>query len=229
MRMVAELLISGGVRSRVHIRCWLTGMCIVTSSGLCYSQTTLPLPLTTQTSVDPKLQYEPLTPRQKMDLAVRNTFSIRAILNRAAIAGIDHWRDHPEEWPGGMEGFGMRHGNRMGRVAVRNAVQLAADVAFKTDPRYDRCNCTGFKSRSAHAWKRVILSRTDSGGEMISVSRLAGAYVTPFITDTWYPDRLATFGDKWVGGTQFLAFRGATNMLREFWPEISRKLKFRRK
>jgi hypothetical protein len=115
----------------------------------------------------------------------------------------------------------------MGRLAVRNAIQLGADVAFKTDPRYDRCDCNGVKLRSVHAMKRVFIARKDGGGEMISVSRLAGAYVTPMITDQWYPDRLNTWDHKLKSGTAFLAWRVANNLVKEFWPEIRRK--FRKK
>jgi hypothetical protein len=68
----------------------------------------------------------------------------------------------------------------------------------------------------------VLVSRSDSGGEMPAYSNFTGAYVTPWITYTWYPDRLDTTSRKLQSGTMYLGWRGATNMLREFWPDIKR-------
>ena len=69
---------------------------------------------------------------------------------------------------------------------------FGTDIALKTDSRYDRCDCGGLRPRIFHAFRRVLITRRDNGGQMLSVSRLVGAYVTPMITDQWYPDRLNT-------------------------------------
>jgi hypothetical protein len=184
----------------------------------------LPLPLVSPRALPPGT-IQPLTPGEKARLALKNTVSPRALANRALLAGLNHWMDHPEEWENSIDGYGQRFASRMGRLAVRNAIQLSTDVAFKTDPRYDRCECTGFLARSGHAWKRVLVSRRDNGGEMISVSRLAGAYVTPMITDQWYPARLNTWEHKLESGSMFLAWRGVNQMIKEFWPDIKRTLR----
>jgi hypothetical protein len=183
----------------------------------------LPLPIGSPRVLQPGT-LEPLTAEQKAARALRNTIGLKPVANRALLAGINQWMDHPEEWGQGWDAYGKRFASRYMRLAVRNAVQLGADVAFKTDPRYDLCNCSGFLARTGHAWKRVLVARKDSGGETIAISRLAGAYVTPMITDQWYPERLNTWGHKLDSGSQFLMWRGVTNMIREFWPEISRKV-----
>lgn len=204
------------------------GMMMCAASSVCgFAQSAetkvLPLPLVSPRVVNSTVTAPgALTPAEKAQLAIKNTFGPRAIANRLLLAGINQWQNHPEEWPGGMEGYGMRFGNRMGRLAIRNAVRLGTDVAFRLDPRYDRCDCSGFLSRTRHAWKRVIVSRTDSGGQAFAVSNFAGAYVPPMLTDQWYPDRLNTWQHKFESGTWNLGWRGATNMLREFWPEVKR-------
>jgi hypothetical protein len=203
----------------------LTSFFLLIAAALGQPVDTLPLPVASPTAIQPGTTIESLSPSQKAALALKNTFGMKAVVNRGLLAGINHWQDSPHEWPGGMEGYGMRYGSRMGRLALRNAIQLSTDIAFKTDPRYDRCDCAGFKPRSLHAIKRVLVARTDAGGEMISVSRLAGAYVTPMITDQWYPDRLNTWGHKMQSGSMFLMWRAANNMLKEFWPEIRSKVR----
>jgi hypothetical protein len=171
---------------------------------------------------------EPLTPKQKLDRAIRNTVSPQALVNRTLATGWSHlWRD-PEEWGGNMDAFGKRFASRMGRLAIRQGVQLSTDVAFGLEPRYDRCNCTGVGARTLHAWKRVVISRRDNGSEIFAISTFAGAYIPPLITDQWLPPSKNTWDHKWQSGTQFIALRGVTNMVREFWPDISRKLRIRR-
>lgn len=187
----------------------------------------LPLPLVSPRVLQPGTM-EPLSPREKVARALRNTFGPKSIANRLLIAGINQWQDSPEEWPQGMEGYGMRFGSRMGRLAVRNAVQLGADLAFRTDSRYDRCDCVGFLSRTSHAWKRVFVTRKDAGGETIAISNFAGAYIPPMVTYQWYPDSHNTWRNKMQAGTEFLGWRGIGNMVREFWPEISRTARLTR-
>ncbi|HYO79788.1 MAG TPA: hypothetical protein VES20_00175 [Bryobacteraceae bacterium] len=186
----------------------------------------IPLPITSPRALDPG-DIVPLTPGGKAKRAVRNTIGPQAIANRALIAGYNHLLDDPEEWSGNLDGLGQRFASRMGRLAVRQGVQLTTDIAFGLDPRFDRCDCAGFWARTAHAWKRVVISRRDYGGETFAYSNFAGAFVPPMITDQWSPARQNTWSHKWQSGVQFLYLRGGTNMIREFWPEISRKLRIR--
>jgi hypothetical protein len=216
------LRLSGKLKGRTMHAWFVTSIFVViaAASGLAQESKTLPLPLVSPRAVAGPV--EPLSAEEKARLAFKNTFGTRALANRALLAGLNQWMDHPEEWESGTRGYGKRFASRMGRLAVRNAVQLSTDLAFKTDPRYDRCDCAGFLPRAGHAWRRVLLARRDSGGEMIGVSRLAGAYVTPMITDQWYPARLNTWSHKLESGTWFLGWRGVNNMLKEFWPDIKR-------
>jgi hypothetical protein len=198
-------------------------ICAVSAASLAaQTRKPIPLPIIDSRAIAPT-QREPLTSAEKAKLALRNTFGPRALGNRIVAAGFDQLRGHPEEWGGGMEGYGMRFGSRMGRLAIRNSIRLTTDVAFGLEPRYDRCDCTGFLKRTGHALKRVVVARTDAGGEAFHVTNFAGAYVTPMITyPAWYPDRLNTWNRKVESGTFHLGWRGVTNMIREFWPEMRR-------
>lgn len=179
-------------------------------------------PLVNPIVVPPGVTPEALTPGDKARLAIRNTFGPRAVANRMISAGFDQLSGRPHEWGGGIDAYAQRFGSRMGRLAVRNSIRLGTDVAFGIDPRYDRCACSGFLARTGHAWKRVVVSRSDAGNEMPAYSNFAGAYVTPWITYTWYPDRLDTTSRKIQSGTMHLGWRGVSNMIREFWPDVKR-------
>ncbi|MEJ7604819.1 MAG: hypothetical protein WKF37_00780 [Bryobacteraceae bacterium] len=189
----------------------------------------VPLPLIEARAIPPGVPITPLTPKEKAALTLRNTFGINAIFNRALFSMYDQLVDSPEEWPGTAEGYGMRLGASMGRLASRNALLLGGNVAFKLDPRYDRCSCSGFLPRTRHAVKRVLVARRDNGGQMVNIPRLTAAYVSPIISNQWMPDRYNNWTNHYQMGTGHLGWTAAGNMLREFWPDISRKMPFRRK
>jgi len=154
-----------------------------------------------------------------------NTFYPAAIANRLLVAGFNEWRDNPEEWPSGAGGYGRRLGYRMGTLATRNAIQLAGDTAFHTEPRYDLCACSGVTARTLHAWRRVVTAKKDTGDETIGISKIAGAIVTPWVMHPVLPERFNTAGSKFEAGLGGLGMRGVTNMLREFWPDVARTLR----
>ena len=203
------------------------GMLIAAAAAVCLlGQTadtkTVPLPLVEPRVIPPGTNPDPLTPVEKGQLALKNMTGPRALGNRLISAGFDQWRGRPDEWGGGMDAFGQRLASRMGRLVVRNSIRLGTDVAMGIDPRYDRCACSGFLPRAGHAWKRVLVSRSDAGNEMPAYSNFTGAYVTPMITYQWYPDRMNTWDRKLQSGTMYLGWRGVSNMLREFWPDVKR-------
>lgn len=177
------------------------------------------------TSSLPSGTFEPLSRSEKVKYAVKHTIGPGALIDRAVLAGFNQMRDHPDEWPGGMEGYARRYGYRMTRLAVRNAVLLGADVAFGTDPRYDRCDCSGALPRIGHAFRRVIIARKDNGGEMFNFGRVGGAYAGSFVAYRLYPSQYHDADRAATSASMYLATRGVTNVVREFWPEIHRIIK----
>jgi hypothetical protein len=188
----------------------------------------VPLPLVEPQAVvaQRQLRQGALTSGEKAKLMLRNTIGPYAIANRLFMAGYNQLIDHPEEWGQGWDAYGKRFANRMGRMSVRNSMRLGLDVAFKTDPRYDRCECTGW-GRVGHAAKRVVIARSDYGGETFNTARVVSGMATPWIVYQWYPDRLNTTERKLVSGSTYLGWRVVNNLVSEFWPEIKRKV-FRR-
>jgi hypothetical protein len=192
------------------------------------STRTLKFPLVEPVAIVPEraITAEALTSGDKARLMLKGSFGTYALLNRALMAGYSQWEDHPEEWGQGWDAYGKRFANRVGRMAIRNSMRLGLDIALKTDPRYDRCACSGF-SRVAHAAKRVVIARSDYGGETFATARVVSGVVTPWIAYSWYPDRLNTTERKLMSGTTYLGWRVVNNVVAEFWPDVKRKL-FRR-
>jgi hypothetical protein len=157
--------------------------------------------------------------------AIHRTVGAKALLNRAFLAGLIHWRNHPEHWGQGWDEYGQRYGYRMVRLASRNAIILGFDLALGTDQRYDRCACSGFFARTRHALRRVFVVRTDSGGEKFNFGRIAGAYGAAAISYQMLPESYQSTSRILSSGSQYLAWRVLSNTVREFWPNIHRVIR----
>lgn len=131
-------------------------------------------------------------------------------------AGIDQWRDHPEEWGQGMKGFGRRYASNLGQNAIQQTVTYGLDEAFGLDTGFRKSARDGFGNRVKDALLQNVTSRTKSGNRVISVPRFAGAYSGALISRaTWYPDRYS-YKDGLRAGTANLLTGFGFNLVREF-------------
>ncbi len=180
-------------------------MCAVSGAGM--AQTTGAL------DVSGKLRYH-----------AQRTFGPSSLAMSGVKAGYSQMTDSPTEWGQGGDGYSKRLGSSVASSAIRAGLAFGLDSTLHQDPRYFRSGSGGFGSRTAHALRGTILTRTDSGGETLSVWRLGSAYGAAFITNQWYPDRLNTVRHGLYTGSTRLGFDLAKNVIAEFWPDIKRKI-----
>lgn len=165
---------------------------------------------------DPFDTYEFPTNRERFDRYVKDTVGPFRLVRTAASAGIDQWRDTPEEWEQGMKGYGKRFASSFGRNAVQQTITYGLDEALDQDSSFHRSNREGFFPRVKHAFLETITSRTKSGKRVLSAPRLAGVYGSAVIaTETWYPERYS-YKDGLRIGTGTLLTGFGINLVREF-------------
>jgi hypothetical protein len=68
----------------------------------------------------------------------------------------------------------------------------------------------------------TLVSRTDGGGTAPSIWRFTGYYGAQFISNTWRPERQRKTSDTLMRGTFSIGYAMATNVVKEFWPDIKR-------
>jgi hypothetical protein len=146
----------------------------------------------------------------------------------AAIAGADELLKPKQEWDQPEPGYGRRIADIAAVSGTRGALAFGLDAALHEDPRYFRLGGAGFFRRTGHAVRGTILTRTDSGGETLSLWRIGSDYGSAFLTNTWFPDRVNTARSGFVEGSIIMALDLATNLGAEFWPDVRSKV-FHRK
>ena len=156
------------------------------------------------------------THRERFNRYLKSTVGPFRLVWSAGAAGIDQWRDHPEEWGQGMKGFGRRYASNLGQNAIHQTVTYGLDEAFGLDTGFKKSTREGFGGRLKDALLQNVTSRTKSGKRVVSVPRFAGAYSGAIISrETWYPERYS-YKDGLRAGTGSLLTGFGINLLREF-------------
>jgi hypothetical protein len=174
-----------------------------------------------------KEPYEPVSVGEKFKIHMRRIYEPSGLGKSAFTAAINQWQDDPEEWGQGMKGYGRRYGHKLVNRGVENVIGFSVATALKQDPRYFYSGEQGVWRRLKYATASTLVTRTDSGGKTLSVWRLTGNYGAAFISNAWRPSRINSSGDALVRGTIAIGYDFASNIFKEFWPDIKRKF-FRR-
>lgn len=166
----------------------------------------------------------PLTTGEKFHLFSGKILDPTAFAKSAATAAMDQWKNKPFEWEQGSAGFARRYSHKLGTRVAENAIGFSIAAALDQDPRYFRSEAKGVKARLGHAVKSTFLTRTDSGDWTFSAWRFGGAYGSAFLSNTWRPGRINGPGDALQRGTISIGFDLASNVMKEFWPDIKKKV-----
>jgi hypothetical protein len=167
--------------------------------------------------------YVPLTSDEKFQRWVHSTYSpytfssalFSAVLSQAA----GDWRDYG----GGMQGFGKRFGASLAETESSGffKVFLLPEVLHQ-DPRYFAMRKGGVKRRIWYSTTRVLVARKDDGGNTFNASEVVGTLLVQSLQNAWVPRANRGFDDTMSGTAGAIVSDAGSNLLREFWPDISR-------
>jgi hypothetical protein len=149
-----------------------------------------------------------------------------AVAGSAVTGAMLQWRDSPEEWGQGAQGYGRRVASVNGTRAVRQALAFSLDSTFRQDPRYHRSGRQGAGARIRHAVvAETLLTRTDRGRRTFAVWRFGSAFGAGLISNYWRPASVNGVGDGFERGAYSIAGDAAINIFYEFWPDILKRLR----
>jgi len=92
------------------------------------------------------------------------------------------------------------------------------------DPRYYTLGYGGFFRRAGYALSRVVITRTDSGRNTFNISEIAGNGMEAGLANLYYPPQERSFHNTAVNWATQSEAAGLNNLIREFWPDIRRKV-----
>ena len=167
-----------------------------------------------------------LEPHQRFALFVSDSFDPASFASRAFTAGwAQLWNDE-RKLGQGSKGYAQRYG-----VATTDQfssgffTRFLYPSIFKEDPRYYRMGEGPFKNRLIHAMSHIIVAHQNSGAAEFNFSEWFGLTSSVALRNMYHPDRLRGFQPAALRIEAGLLSDMGTDIFREFWPEISRKLK----
>jgi hypothetical protein len=199
----------------MNLVCRTIGVLVIAVAGVVgvNGQDTTSQTTTSQTTTQ---DYVFPTADERFKRYVKDTVGPIRLLRTGAAAGIQQWRDSPEEWEQGMKGYGKRFASGMGRNAIQQTVTYGLDSALQLDTGFQRSKREGFFPRLKDALLQNVTSRNKSGNRVIAAPRFAGIYTGSIIaSETWYPERYS-YKDGLRQGTTTLLTGFGINVVREF-------------
>jgi hypothetical protein len=192
-------------------------------------------------SLETTSKLPPMTTKQKYAVVARGTFDYVQYPWWAFLSGISQ-ADNSE--PGYGQGWGA-YGKRFATAAADGTIENFMTGAvlpslLHQDPRFYQSSEGGFKQRAWYAVSRIFVTRADSGTTQFNYSEIVGSAMSASISTFSYHPRstyistpsnprqfvpsdrtLANAANVW--GSQ-IGYDTITIVVKEFWPDIHRKL-----
>jgi hypothetical protein len=176
-----------------------------------------------QTKNDQPVTYEPMSVKEKYVLAWHQSVDISAHFGNLFQATI-------QQASNGQPHYGQGWGPFAQRFGAEEADQVTSSFfifgflphVLHDDPRYFRQGKGSIWYRIHYAATRTVITRRDSGDPTFNTPQVLGQLFQQAISTSYYPtqDRSASaVFQNW--GTN-LAYNGAYNVLKEFYPDFLR-------
>lgn len=164
--------------------------------------------------------------KDKFFLFLQDTVDPGTILGAAFNAGISQAENDDRSYGQGGSGFGKRFAANLADQAQGEFIKdFAYPLIFKEDPRYYRLIHGSTGKRLLHAIDHAFVAHREDGTRMFNITEWLGTTTSAVLSNTYHPDNqrgVAPIASR-VG---FSVLNGmGYDVLREFWPDISRKLK----
>ncbi len=174
-------------------------------------------------TADANVPYHPLTSKQKLTIAAKDSFDYPLYGLGAIYAGLYQLTDSHPQFGQGAAGYFRRFGTSYADQAIGNILaEGVLPVAFREDPRYFRLGAisgVSVKRRIWYAATRIIVTRTDAGTRSVNYAELLGSGIAAGIGLSYYSDS-RDVGDFLQNTGTGLATDAFSQVLKELWPDV---------
>ena len=166
---------------------------------------------------------EPLTPRAKFGLALKDSIDPFTFVLAGFYAGVAQWSNDYHQFGQGASGYGKRFGAAYADQIIGNYfTEAIVPTVLHQDPRYFRMGSGPKLKRLGYALTRTVVTRTDKGRRAFNYSEVVGNGIAAGLSNLYYPRADRTAGETSEKlGVQVVS-DSAFNVLLEFWPDMRR-------
>lgn len=169
--------------------------------------------------------FVPLSIKEKFKLASDDSFDPFVIPIVGMYAGISQVGHQTPSWGLGTKGYAKRYAASFVDSTDGNFMTEAIlPTLLRQDPRYFRLGEGGVGKRVAYSLTRVLVTRTDSGKNSFNLSEVAGNFASGAVSNLYYPQEGRGIWPTTRRGAQQTMFDAVFNVLKEYWPDIRKKV-----
>ncbi len=178
----------------------------------------------------------PLSTKDKFKVVALGSFDPVQFPWWGLLAAISQAENSEPAYGQGWEAYAKRYGTTAGDSLVENfMVGAVFPSVLHQDPRFYYSEKGGFVRRAGYAVSRIFVSRSDSGHAQFNFSEIFGAATAASISTYSYHPSSTIINGKFIGsdktllntldvyGTQ-LTLDTITLVIKEFWPDVHRKM-----
>jgi hypothetical protein len=174
---------------------------------------------------EPSKAYTPLTAREKFITAAHDSFDPFNWVLAGLYAGVYQKENNYPAFGQGFQGYAKRYGAVFADGAISSYISEAVmPTLLHEDPRYFRLGEGSKWKRTGYALTRVLVTRTDKGGERFNNSEIFGNLIGAGISNLYYPAVNRTVGETFEKFTIGVVSDAGFNVLKEFWPDMRHRV-----
>jgi hypothetical protein len=167
--------------------------------------------------------YEPLTAKEKFKIATEDSFDRGTVALAVLFASEAQLTNATPAFGQGVTGYARYLGTSYADFVIGDMMTEAIyPVMLHQDPRYFRRGTGSIWARLGSAAGQIFWTHTDSDHTQFNFSEVIGNSTAVAISTAYYPDNRTTTNAVSKLGVQ-LGVDMASNILKEFWPDINRK------
>lgn len=175
-------------------------------------------------TADASQEGTPISARRKLYIARKDSFDYPLVALSGVFAAFGQLSNQQPSFGQGMKGYGHRLLTNYADQAMGNMFTEGLFPAMlREDPRYFRRGTGTVGHRLGYAVTRIFVTRTDSGHARFNYSEWLGNATGVAISNSYYPDG-RTFRDNSTKLLTQCATDALSQVLKEFWPDVKRKL-----
>jgi len=168
--------------------------------------------------------YVPISSRDKFKIASEDALDPGGIVVAAAAGGVAQLLNSNRVFGQEASGYGRYFAAAWGNHVIGDFMTEGVYPSLlHQDPRYFRKSTGSAGFRLGYAISRVFWTQTDAGGTAFNYSRVLGTTSTVAISSLYYAHHRDASISADALGIQ-LGAAMAANILKEFWPDLLRKI-----
>jgi hypothetical protein len=172
----------------------------------------------------------PISTGQKYRLAAAGVFDYFTYPFNGALAAIAQANNSPKSWGQGWGAYGKRYGASFADNGIGTFMTTAVFPSMlHEDPRYYQLGHGSFPHRTEYALVRLFWTRTDSGGHRFNYSETLGNASAAALSNVYHAPEDRTWGRNLTTLGMLDMWDGVSNLMKEFWPDIHRKMQNKHK